>query len=432
MSEILAMFGGPRTINARFTRYNPIGPEEVAAATEVISSGNLSPFLGSWEVDTEFGSFYGGPKVREFEDCWSDYFKVQHSVSVNSCTSGLMVALGAIGIEPGDEVIVSTWTMCASATAILIWNAIPVFADIEDETFNLDPLSVEKNITPYTKAIVVTNIFGHGAKLNEIKSIAKKHKLRIIEDNAQAPGALFDGQYTGTIGDIGVFSLNYHKHIHTGEGGMCVTNDNELAERMQLIRNHAEAVVEGKGVKNLTNMIGFNFRMGEIEAAIGIEQLKKLPAFIAEKVELAETISKGLEGLVGLRTPFVEKKCTHVYYAYPLLLNEDLTGVSRENIFNALTAEGVPALADRYVNLHLYPMYQKKIAYGSSGFPWTAEFYKGDVVYEKGICSVAESMNDKKFLNIGLGLIKLDHAKCRNIVTAFKKVWNNLDELRDK
>jgi len=322
--------------------------------------------------------------------------------------------------------------MCASATAILVWNAIPVFADIEDQTFNLDPNSIEKNITPYTKAIIVTNIFGHAAKLKEIKAIAKKHKLKVIEDNAQAPGALYDGQYAGTIGDIGVFSLNYHKHIHTGEGGMCVTNDDQLAERMQLIRNHAEAVVEGKGVKNLTNMIGFNFRMGEIEATIGIEQLKKLPTLIAEKVEWAEIISNGLEGLVGLKTPFVDKNCTHVYYAYPLLVNKDHTGVSRENIFNALTAEGVPAMGNRYVNLHLYPMYQKKIAYGSNGFPWTAAFYKGDVVYDKGICPIAETMNDSRFLNIGMGLIKLDHAKCRKIVTAFKKVLDNLDEFHEK
>jgi perosamine synthetase len=424
MKEKLAINGGPKAFNEEVVRYNSIGAEETTAAIKVVESGLLSQFLGEWDPD-----FYGGPKVRKFEDCWSNYFKVKHSVSVNSCTSGLMVALGAIGIEPGDEVIVSTWTMCASATSILIWNAIPVFADIEDETFNLDPRSIEKNITPYTKAIVVTNIFGHGAKLNEIKSIANKHKLKIIEDNAQAPGALFDGQYTGTIGDIGVFSLNYHKHIHTGEGGMCVTNDEELAERMQLIRNHAEAVVEGKGVKNLTNMIGFNFRMGEIEAAIGIEQLKKLPAFIAEKVELAEIITEGLKNLAGLRVPFVEKNCTHVYYAYPLLLSETQTEVIGDKIFNALIAEGVPALGNKYVNLHLYPMYQKKIAYGSSGFPWNAEFYKGNVVYKKGICPVAERMNDSRFLNIGMGLIRLDHEKCSRIIDAFIKIWNNLEKL---
>ena len=161
--------------------------------------------------------------------------------------------------------------MSASATAILVWNAIPVFADIEEDTFNLDPASIERNITPYTKAIMVTDIFGHAADLDAIMDIARRHGLKVIEDAAQAPGAMYKGRHVGTVADIGVYSLNYHKHIHTGEGGVCVTNDATLAERLQLIRNHAESVVAGKGVTDLCNMIGFNFRMTEIEAAIGID-----------------------------------------------------------------------------------------------------------------------------------------------------------------
>ena len=322
--------------------------------------------------------------------------------------------------------------MSATATSILVWNAIPVFADIEAETFNLDPASIEKNITPYTKAIVVTNIFGHAAQLSEIMEIAKRNKLKVIEDNAQAPGALYHGKYTGCISDIGVFSLNYHKHIHTGEGGVCVTDNDELAERMQLIRNHAEAVVEGKGVKNLANMIGFNFRMGEIEAAIGIEQLKKLPSIIEEKIEWAKILDAGLTGLDGLQPPVVKDNCTHVYYAYPLVVDDNITKVHRDKIFTALTSEGVPALGDRYVNLHLYPMYQKKIAYGTQGFPWSAEFYKGNVEYNKGICPVAESMNDRRFMNIGMGLINLNSDQCHKTADAFIKVWNNLDVLSTK
>ena len=424
MTQRLALFGGPKAFDENVMRYNTIGKEEASAAKKVVESGVLSQYLGEWDPD-----FYGGPKVKEFEQSWSDHFRVKHSICINSCTSGLMVAVGAIGLEPGDEVIVSPWTMTATATSILIWNAIPVFADIEDETFNLDPVSIERNITPYTKAIVVTNIFGHAARLNEIMSIAKKYNLKVIEDNAQAPNALYHGKYTGTIADIGVFSLNYHKHIHTGEGGVSVTDDDELAERMQLIRNHGEAVVEEKGVTNLVNMIGYNFRMGEIEAAIGIEQLKKLPAFINEKVEWAGILSEGLKELDGLRIPVVRKNCTHVYYAYPLIVNETEIGTTRDKIFEALTAEGVPALGNKYVNLHLYPMYQKKIVYGSNGFPWTADFYKGDVSYERGICPVAESMNDNRFLNIGICLVKLDRQKCNKIIDAFRKVWENLDAL---
>ena len=424
MSNKLALFGGNKTFTEKVKRYNSIDSKEVTAVKKVVESGILSQYLGEWDAD-----FYGGPKVKQFEDDWSNYFNIKHSIAVNSNTSGLIVALGAIGLEPGDEVIVSPWTMSASATAILVWNAIPVFADIEDETFNIDPQSIEKNITSSTKAIVVTNIFGHAARLNEVMAIAKKYKLKVIEDNAQAPGALYHNKYTGCISDIGVFSLNYHKHIHTGEGGVCVTENQEFAERMQLIRNHAEAVVEGKGVKNLSNMIGFNFRMGEIEAALGIEQLKKLPQIIKEKVEWAGMLSDGLSKLNGLRTPIVKQHCSHVYYAYPLLVDQKMTNTHRDNIFKALVAEGVPALGDRYVNLHLYPMYQKKIAYGSYGFPWTSELYKGNVNYSKGICPIAEDMNESRYINIGLGLIRLDQKKCNQIIRCFEKVWGQLDHL---
>lgn len=425
MENTLALFGGPKTFTEKTERYNSIGEEELSAAKEVVESGMLSKFLGCWDDD-----FYGGPKVQEFEKAWSDFFKVKHSITVNSNTSGLMAAVGAIGVEPGDEVIVSPWTMSASATSILIWNAIPVFADIEDETFNLDPSSIERNITPHTKAILVTNIFGHAARLSEILEIAKKHNLKVIEDNAQAPNAKYHEKYAGTVADIGVFSLNYHKHIHTGEGGVCVTDNDELAERIQLIRNHAEAVVSDKGVKNLNNMIGFNFRMPEMEAAIGIEQLKKLPKLTDEIAGYASQLSEGLKGLKGLRLPIIKDQCTHVYYSYPLLVNEDETGVSRNRIFEALTAEGIPGLGKWYENLHLYPMYQNKQAYGSNGFPWNTDFYKGNVSYERGICPTAELMNEKLFMNIStIGLFRFDEKKIEQIIAAFQKVWSQLDKL---
>lgn len=211
--EKLALLGGPKTIQTEFKRYNPIGEEEVRAAKEVIESGVLSQYLGVWHED-----FYGGPKVKEFERQCAEYFGVKHAVTVNSWTSGLVAAVGAIGVEPGDEVIVTPWTMSASATAILHWNAIPVFADIDPETFNLDPKSVEANITPYTKAIMAVDIFGQSADMDALMAIAAKHGLKVISDTAQAPGALYKGKYAGTLAHVGGYSLNYHKHIHTGEG----------------------------------------------------------------------------------------------------------------------------------------------------------------------------------------------------------------------
>jgi dTDP-4-amino-4,6-dideoxygalactose transaminase len=396
--------------------------EEVEAVKLVVEGGVLSKYLGCWGDD-----FYGGSKVQEFERECERYFGVKHAITVNSWTSGLVAAVGAIGVEPGDEIIVTPWTMCASATAILHWNAIPIFADIESETFCLDVASVEANITSKTKAIMAVDIFGHSADMDALMSLAKKHNLKVISDTAQAPGSLYHEKYAGTLADIGGYSLNYHKHIHTGEGGILVTNDDELADRLRLIRNHAEGVVERKGVTNLNNMIGHNFRLGEIECAIGIEQLKKLNKLIENRRQCAERLAEGLKSLDGLRLPIVQNNCTHVYYVFPLIVDVDKLGVSRGMIITALESEGVPALIAGYTNIHLLPMYQKKIAYGSKGFPWTLTETRQGIDYTKGICPVAEELHEKTFIGFQMCVHELSHNDIDLIVSAFKKVWENLD-----
>ena len=419
----LAINGGKKTIEVPFKRYNPIGAEELGAAADVVRSGVLSQFIGCWDRD-----FFGGPKVQEFERACECHFGVKHAVTVNSWTSGLVAAVGAVGIEPGDEVIVTPWTMSASATAILHWNAIPVFADIEPETFNIDPDSILKNITPQTKAIMAVDIFGQSCDIDAMMAIADEHGLKVIGDTAQAPGTFNKGRVTGTIAHVGGYSLNYHKHIHTGEGGILVTNDDAIAERLQLIRNHAEAVVGGKGVEDLCNMIGHNFRLGEIEAAIGIEQLKKLRRLVETRQKAAEKLTAGLNGLPGLRLPVVKTDCTHAYYMYPMVLDLELLGTTRAWILPALEAEGVQGLAAGYTNIHRLPIYQKKIAYGRSGFPWTAEFCKRDVSYAKGICPVAEDLHDRTYLGFEMCMHDLSETEISLLVAAFRKVWSALGE----
>jgi perosamine synthetase len=424
-TEKLVLHGGPKTIVEPFKRYNPLGQEEREAVKSVMESGVLSKFLGCWDED-----FYGGPKVQEFERACENLFDVKHAITVNSWTSGLIAAIGAIGIEPGDEVIVSPWTMCASATAILHWNAIPVFADIEQETFNLDPVSVEKNITPFTKAIMAIDIFGHSADMESLTKLAKKYNLKIISDTAQSPGAMYHGNFAGTLASVGGYSLNYHKHIHTGEGGILVTNDDEIAERLRLIRNHAEAVVEDKGVSNLANMVGYNFRLGEIECAIGIEQLKKLKSLVNQRQSIAERLTKGLQNLKGLKIPVVKNDCTHAYYVYPFVLDKEELKIDRQKIYEALTAEGISGLALGYTNIHLLPMYQKKMAFGSTGFPWSSDICKRDVSYEKGICPVAEELHDSTFMCLAMCLNDYSENDVDLIIKAFHKVWNNMDDLK--
>ena len=425
MKNKLALFGGSKVINKEFQIYNTIGTEEERAVKSVLESGVLSQFLGSWHPD-----FFGGPKVQEFERAWEKYFGVKHAVSVNSWTSGLITAVGAIGIQPGDEIIVSTWTMCASATAILHWNAIPVFADIEKDTFNIDPNSVIKNISPQTKAILAIDIFGHPCDYDALNKIADEYGLKLITDSAQSPGSKYYGNFTGIQSDVGGYSLNYHKHIHTGEGGVIVTNDDKIFEKLQLIRNHAEAVVQGIGISDLTNMVGYNFRLGEIESTIGIEQLKKMKSFVTKRQNIAKRLDDGLKDLIGLRTPIVKNGCTHAYYIYGMKLDLNKIGVSRTKLIQALESEGLQGLIGGYVNVHLLPMYQKKIAYGSKGFPWTSDICKRKINYNKGICPIAEELNEETFLGYQMCLHDLSLKDVDLIIEVFKKVWDNLHEIR--
>ena len=227
--------------------------EEKNAVLRVMDSGYLSLFEGSHTPDPPF-SFKGGPEVQSLEYEWSDYHDIKHSISVNSATSGLYASIGALEIGYGDEVIVSPYTMTACAVAPMIYGAIPVFADVELESGSLDPISILERITPRTKAILVVHQFGIPADMDAIMKIAKKHGLKVIEDCAQAHGAKYKGQYVGTIGDIGGFSLNVNKSIQTGDGGVCVSNNDDLAYRLQLISNHGEAVVGAAGYENILNI----------------------------------------------------------------------------------------------------------------------------------------------------------------------------------
>jgi len=426
----LAINGGKPIRTRPFPRYNTIGAEEKAAVNRVLDSGVLSRFLGCWDKD-----FYGGPEVQALEKNWARYFGVKHAISVNSCTSGLYCAVGAVGTEPGQEIIVSPYTMSASATAALIFNAVPVFADIENDYFCLDPESVEKKITSRTKAIIAVDIFGLPYNVEAINRIAKKRGIFVIEDAAQAPGALYKNKFAGTLGDIGVYSLNYHKHIHCGEGGVVVTNNDKLADRVRLIRNHAEAVVEDKKVVDLNNMIGFNFRMTEVEAAIAGSQLRKLDKLLAERQENCDYLSSRINDIPALEIPRVRPGCTHAYYAYPIKFNERIAGASRDRFVKAVSAELSPAKSGLIMGLgyakplYLEPMYQRKIAYGASGCPFKKPWYQGKVNYAKGICPVAERMYEKELFSHDLIKPSMTKNDLNDVVDAFHKVWAHRAEL---
>ena len=426
--EKLAINGGKPIRKKPFPAYQVIGEEEKKAVMKVLDSGILSKYLGCWD-----NLFYGGPQIRAFEQEWAKYFGVKHAIAVNSCTSGLYCAVGACGIGPGDEVIVSPYTMSASATSTLIFNGIPVFADIEEDYFCLDPKSIQEKITKRTKAIIAVDIFGQPYDAEKINTIAKRHKLLVIEDCAQAPGATYKGKYAGTLGDIGIYSLNYHKHIHTGEGGVVVTNNDILADKVRLIRNHAEAVVGDKGFKDLVNMIGFNFRMNEIEAAIGRCQLKKLKSLVEKRITNANYLAQQLKALPGITPPTLRKDCINVYYAQCYKYNADIVGVPRDKFINAIKDELTPTklretegvrISTGYVKpLYLEPIYQKLIGYGEKGCPFKCPFYKGKVNYKKGICPVTERMHEKELFTTDLVYASMKKNDLDDVINAFKKVY---------
>ena len=406
----------------QFKKHNPIGEEEKLLVNQVLDSGNLSQFLGEWSED-----FYGGPFVRELERVSADHFQVKHAITFNSWTSGLVAAIGAIGISPGDEVIVTPWTMSASAMAILHWNGIPVFADIDPDTYCLDLKSVENQITSHTKAIMSVDIFGQSANAEGLMELARKYNLKVISDTAQAPGATRNGKYAGTLTHMGGFSLNYHKHVHTGEGGILVTNDDDLAQRARLIRNHAESVVGGAGIVQLKNMVGFNFRMTEIEAAIGIAQLGKLQKIVERRQFEAQYLNSRLSCLTGLKTPNVDSGNTHVYYTYAMQIDPEKIKIGKLELIEKLSAAGIPNLSASFPNLHLLPIFQKKIAFGSEGFPWSFSGARQGISYEKGICPVAENLRETTHLQFYINGFDLTLENLDFICSKFEEVWESLE-----
>lgn len=409
----------------KFKKFNTYDHNEVAAAKKVVSSGILSNYLGAWGA-----KFNGGKYVKKFEKKIEKYFKVKHAITVNSWTSGLICAVGALNPKPGDEIITTPWTMSATAMSILHWNCIPVFVDIDEKTFCINPKKIQEKITKKTIAILSVDIGGQSADIQALNSIAKKNDIRVISDSAQAPGSLYKKKFTGTLTDIGGFSLNCHKHIHTGEGGILVTNNKEFSERLRLIRNHGENVNTKKKLRDNPGLIGYNFRLGEIECAIGIEQLKKLKKIIFNRVKIVKKLNQHLSKLKGVIIPTVRKNCTHVYYVYKIRINTDLIGVSRDKIFNELVKLGVPNISNGYGNLHLMRIFKEMKPFNKKFFPWilngkrAMQRYK--INYKSGSCPVSEKLNKNEYIGFEVCSNQLDKKDLDFIILCFKKVWKKL------
>lgn len=418
----LAILGGSPVRDLKrkpYPQYPKITQEEIEAVVQVLKEGHISSLRGS--------------KVKEFEKAFANYIGVKHAIATSSGTTALHVAVAACGIGPGDEVIVPAYTFTSTATAVLMQCAIPIFADIDLETYTIDPEDIKRKITERTKAIIVVHLFGCPAKMDEILEIAQEHNLYVIEDCAQAIGAEYKGKKVGSLGDIACFSFYESKNMMTGEGGMITTNNDELAEIASMLRNHAEIrglkeYLKKKPITQVTNMLGYNYRMTELQAAIGLVQLKKLDKMNEKRNKLAKILTEELQEIDFIKTPIVPDYAYHVFHLYCLKYYEEKTGVNRDLFFEALKAEGALVSKGYTEPLYLNPLYQYKLA-RKHGCPFTCPYYKGKVEYSKGICSNAEELAFKRAIWVGIHS-ELSEQDIQDIATAFKKVAQNLHELK--
>jgi len=315
--------------------------------------------------------------------------------------------------------------MSATVMAPLAYGGIPVFVDIEEETYCLDVDQVKAAITPRTRAILAVNLFGHPARLHELRQLADQHGIYLVEDNAQAPQSFEHGKRAGTIGHIGVFSLNYHKHIHTGEGGICVSDDDRLAERIAFIRNHAENMMRDRPREDLVNMVGYNLRMTELCAAVGIEQLKRVEEAVSKRERLAEALSEGTRDLDGWGTPTVRQGCRHNYYVWMARYDAAETGVSRAVFSKALAAEGFPHAVAYVRPQYMLPAFQQRMALGRDGFP----FNLTNRTYAAGMCPVAERMHEQHAVLFEPCAYEAGPDEAARLVEAVRKVHAHRAEL---
>ena len=353
--------------------YEPsLGSEELNNVVDAVKSG----WIGS----------AGGKYLGEFEGNFAKYHQMKHAIATSNGTAALHVALKTLGIGEGDEVIVPTLTFVATANVVVYCNAKPVFVDSHPEYYNMDPLKIEEVITPKTKAIIPVHLYGHPCDMDWIKDIAEDHELYVIEDVAQAHGAEYKGKKVGSFGDISCFSFYGNKTMTTGEGGMCLTNNEEIAGKIRLLINH------GKNPKKhfWHDVIGFNYRMTNLQAAIGVAQLKNLDEFIEKKREIAKSYSEGLkeleeEGQITLHPEMPWAKC--VYWMYCILVDDNF-GMNRDELMKRLEEKGIETRP------FFYPMHVMPIYKNNKKFPVAEEISRKGVNLPSGV-SLMEGIIEK-------------------------------------
>jgi dTDP-4-amino-4,6-dideoxygalactose transaminase len=378
--EELALYGGQKTKTTPFGSGKRFGDEELIQLKEALEQNTLF--------------YWSGSKVKEFTKKFANLYNSKYCVAVTSGTASLHVALGALGITCGDEVITSPITDMGTVIGILYQNAIPVFADLDPYTYNLDPKSIEEKISDKTKAIIVVHLAGNAADMDAIMDIAKKHNLKVIEDCAQSYLCYYKGRLAGTIGDIGCFSLNDFKHISVGDGGMLIMNDEELYKKAFRFadKNYNRLAVDPIATRAI-QYLAPNYRMNELMGAVAIAQLDKLDFICKNRNKYGDGITQGIKNLPGIYPHKVLDGCKSSYWFYMFRIDENKLGITRDEFSRALTAEGIPNSAGYIpICVYEYEIFTKKNAYPGTGCPFDCKYYGKNIEYHKGLCPTAEKI----------------------------------------
>jgi len=371
------------------------------------------------------------PEVKKLQKEWAKYVGVEHCVMTQSGTAALHMAIAAAGIGPGDEVITSAFTYIATPASVLHHNAIPVFVDINQFSFNIDINKIEEKITKRTKAIIPVHMHGMPADMEEIQHIANKYDLKIIEDACQAHGALYRGKKVGSLGDIGCFSLNGSKNLSAGgEGGLLVTDSDHLFNRAKAVGMFGEVDVGRQRIRN-SDYLGWMYRSQELPATIARCQLKRLDSYNAKREKNCEFLAKHLGEIPGIEIYEIPNDRKHVYFMFCLKFNPNEAGYDmsarhfREAVEKALFYEGVMIGQAEKTPVMGHDVFQRKVGYGK-GCPWSCSYYAEDIIYNENDYPNAQKFCDEHTLiwgyhppnNIDLMTLYVD---------AFYKVFGQLD-----
>jgi UDP-4-amino-4,6-dideoxy-N-acetyl-beta-L-altrosamine transaminase len=362
--EALALHGGT-PVRAEFLPYGrqSIDEEDIAAVVETLRSDWLTT----------------GPKVNDFEEAFAARVGARHAVSFSSGTAALHGATFAAGIGAGDEAITSPLTFAATANCVLYQEGRPVFADVRQDTLNIDTDRIAKLVTPRTKALLPVDYAGHPADLGELSAIANHHGLTVIEDACHALGAEYRGRRVGSISQMTVFSFHPVKHLTTGEGGMVTTDNPDFADTLRKFRNHGissgarERQAQGQWYYEMV-LLGFNYRLTDIACALGLRQLSKLESNLARRREIAAKYKVAMNGISEISLAFVDEKILPAWHLYPIRLELRSLSASRAEIFQALRAENI-GINVHYIPVHLHPYYHERFGYKRGDYPLAESAY---------------------------------------------------------